>query len=177
MSGPRSVARGGVGNYVDRGSVIKDNEQISQWQDQENDSLTKDETAPSENTAAEMAGKDGSATEADNLVNVNDQLNFDFGMAALKPDAVEKLKALGMQLAQKPETQVRIEGYADSVGDTTANIALSKARARAVRNALVDSGVKANQVVTYGYGENNPVASNTSPAGRAQNRRVEIHLG
>ena len=75
---------------------------------------------------------------------------------------------------------IRIDGHTDNTGDSTKNIALSRARAQAVADWLrlqAPNNFPANRVTVRGYGDTNPVASNDTAAGRAQNRRVVITLG
>ena len=73
-------------------------------------------------------------------------------------------------------TFVEIVGYTDDVGDDDYNLELSQQRATSVRDYLVSKGLDRNKIVTTGMGENMPVASNSTPEGRAENRRVEILL-
>ena len=85
---------------------------------------------------------------------------------------MEKIKTF---LHQNPEIHVEIQGHTDNVGDFEANINLSTERAKAVVNALIiDTGVKAEQLIPYGVGPVAPVATNTTDKGKAKNRRVEI---
>jgi outer membrane protein OmpA-like peptidoglycan-associated protein len=67
-----------------------------------------------------------------------------------------------------------VTGYTDSVGSDAYNLRLSERRANTVREALVAEGIAADRITTKGMGESNPVASNDTAAGRAQNRRVDI---
>jgi len=69
---------------------------------------------------------------------------------------------------------VVIEGHTDSVGSEAYNLDLSQRRADAVRDFLLQNGVKATQLTTHGYGKASPVASNNTAEGRQQNRRVEL---
>lgn len=101
---------------------------------------------------------------------------FDNNRAQLKPGGTRSVEKLAGFLKQYPQRKVLIEGFTDSVGSAGANEALSTHRADAVRNAMIDMGVDADQVSTHGHGEAYPVASNTSAAGRQFNRRVEIIL-
>jgi outer membrane protein OmpA-like peptidoglycan-associated protein len=94
--------------------------------------------------------------------------------ADLMPGAMRSIDNLSAFLQKYPDRQVLIEGYTDSTGDEEYNIRLSQHRADAVRNALIFKGISPNRIVANGYGEDYPVADNTSSAGRQQNRRVEI---
>jgi outer membrane protein OmpA-like peptidoglycan-associated protein len=70
--------------------------------------------------------------------------------------------------------KLQVEGHTDSVGSADYNQRLSENRAASVRAYLVDSGIAPNTIGTTGFGETMPVASNDTPAGRQQNRRVEL---
>jgi outer membrane protein OmpA-like peptidoglycan-associated protein len=73
-----------------------------------------------------------------------------------------------------PSLQVQVEGHTDSVGSEDYNQQLSERRADSVRTYLVRQGIAPGAVGTAGYGESQPVVSNNTPAGRQQNRRVEL---
>jgi outer membrane protein OmpA-like peptidoglycan-associated protein len=106
-------------------------------------------------------------------VNMADVL-FAFGKFDLQPPAREALaKFTGIVLAH-PGLHLAIEGYTDSVGTDTFNQTLSEQRANTVRAYLIGQGLDPNSITATGYGKSNPVASNDTPAGRQQNRRVEI---
>jgi outer membrane protein OmpA-like peptidoglycan-associated protein len=107
------------------------------------------------------------------VANMPDVL-FDFNKSTLKPAAKERLaKVAGIILAY-PDLQLKIDGYTDSVGGEQYNQQLSEERAASVRDYLISQGVSANNVIAQGFGKNNPIASNASPEGRQQNRRVEM---
>jgi OOP family OmpA-OmpF porin len=74
-----------------------------------------------------------------------------------------------------PEVRIEIRGYTDSVGSWEYNLDLSQRRADAVRLYLVNSGIASDRVVSKGYSEADPVASNKTASGRAENRRIEFH--
>ena len=99
---------------------------------------------------------------------------FDTGQATLKPGAERTIGALVTFLNENPERSVLVEGFTDSVGGTEFNLGLSQRRADAVRTALVERGIPGTRIRTRGYGQEYPVASNDTAAGRQQNRRVEI---
>ena len=106
-------------------------------------------------------------------VNMADVL-FDFGKYDLKEPAREALaKMTGIVIAH-PGLKLAVEGYTDSVGSDTFNLTLSQNRADTVRAYLVNQGLDPATITATGYGKSNPVASNNTPAGRQQNRRVEI---
>ena len=74
------------------------------------------------------------------------------------------------------QVAVVVSGYTDSTGNDGINIPLSKNRAAAVRQQLINRGVPANRINSEGYGATNPIADNSTPAGREQNRRVELSI-
>jgi outer membrane protein OmpA-like peptidoglycan-associated protein len=106
-------------------------------------------------------------------VNMADVL-FAFGKYDLQPPAREALaKFSGIVLAH-PGLHLAVEGYTDSVGSDAFNQTLSEQRANTVRAYLITQGLDPNSITATGFGKSNPVASNDTPAGRQQNRRVEI---
>ncbi|ARJ69845.1 OmpA family protein [Paracoccus contaminans] len=94
--------------------------------------------------------------------------------ATVSGPAQNDLYALARNLQQYPDSTVQVTGYTDSTGRAEYNLDLSQRRARSVAAILTAGGVAANRVATLGRGEAEPVASNDTLAGRAQNRRVEI---
>ncbi|MCY7314395.1 MAG: OmpA family protein [Rubrivivax sp.] len=107
-------------------------------------------------------------------VNVPSDVSFDTGRADIKPQMRPVLDELGRNL--DPNVGITIVGHTDSTGSDAINEPLSRERASAVRDYLSARGVAAGRVVVQGRGAREPVASNTSDSGRAQNRRVEIFL-
>jgi outer membrane protein OmpA-like peptidoglycan-associated protein len=99
---------------------------------------------------------------------------FDFGAAELKPDARRDLVRLAGFLRQHPDREVAIEGHTDSFGPDAINLELSQRRAESVASFLAEAGVESYRLVARGLGEAFPLVSNSSPAGRQRNRRVEI---
>ncbi|MDY0065563.1 MAG: OmpA family protein [Steroidobacteraceae bacterium] len=99
---------------------------------------------------------------------------FDLDQATLKPGAYRTMDRLAKALQHEPDQVVMIEGHTDSTGAEEYNQQLSQRRADAVRTALIERGVRADQIETVGKGEAFPVASNENAAGRQQNRRVEM---
>ena len=112
-------------------------------------------------------------TERGLVMTLGDML-FDAGRADLQPAANRTVLKLVQFLQINPQRRVRIEGYTDNTGDAAENLELSRARAQAVADLLVDLGVDAKRIQVVGYGVDFPVAENASARGRAQNRRVEI---
>ena len=77
-------------------------------------------------------------------------------------------------LKQNPNVTVNVNGFTDAIGTEAYNLKLSERRANSVVNYLVQQGIPASQLIPHGYGKTNFVASNDTPEGRAQNRRVEL---
>lgn len=105
-------------------------------------------------------------------------IEFDTGKTTFKPASVAVLNELLDQIAVS-SLSVQVNGHTDNVGDPTSNLTLSKKRAEAVKNFLMENAsgnFPAERVVTRGFGDSQPVADNKTPAGKAQNRRVEIVL-
>jgi outer membrane protein OmpA-like peptidoglycan-associated protein len=100
---------------------------------------------------------------------------FATGKADLQPESRPVLKEIAATLKDHADLKILIEGHTDNVGTPASNLTLSDARAAAVKTALVaDFGVNADQITTKGMGDTKPTAPNTTAAGRAQNRRVDI---
>lgn len=107
-------------------------------------------------------------------VNVPSDITFDVGRADLKPQIRQVLDQFAQGLDRS--TVVRVIGHTDSTGPDSVNDPLSRDRADSVRRYLEDRGVPGNRIETAGRGEHEPIADNSSDAGRARNRRVEIFL-
>ncbi|HVH88514.1 MAG TPA: OmpA family protein, partial [Terriglobales bacterium] len=107
------------------------------------------------------------------IVNMSDVL-FDTNKYTLKPGAREKLAKVAGILLAYPDLKVQVEGYTDSTGTPEYNQRLSEQRAMTVRDYLTAQGININNVTAQGFGQNDPVASNATAAGRQQNRRVQM---
>ena len=101
-------------------------------------------------------------------------VNFDFDKSDIRPDAVPILEEAAKTLKAESDLTVSVNGYTDSVGTEEYNQRLSERRANAVRAYLEKLGVAGGRLTAKGFGETNPVASNDTAEGRAQNRRVEL---
>ena len=115
--------------------------------------------------------------QGDNIVlNMPGDVTFSSGSADLNAGFMPVLNDVATILNQYPSTYIDVVGYADSQGSESYNLDLSNRRANAVAGYLVGQKVKAERIYVAGMGEANPIASNATPEGRAQNRRVEITL-
>ncbi len=101
-------------------------------------------------------------------------VTFDFDRAELKPEGGPVLDIAAEQLRACGDATLAVEGHTDATGTEEYNVGLSDRRATTVRQYLVDRGISADRLAVSGRGEANPVASNDTPDGRAQNRRVEL---
>ncbi len=115
-------------------------------------------------------------TENGLLVQMQGDILFDTGSAVLKPEAVDQVSKVGDVIAKYADDRVRVEGHTDSTGGARQNEELSLRRADAVKRVLTSRGVQDKQILVLGLGETKPVADNGTAAGRAKNRRVELHI-
>ncbi|MHB1374060.1 MAG: OmpA family protein [Thauera sp.] len=120
----------------------------------------------------------GISQTADNQLKVDipADVSFDVGRHAIKPNMRPVLDRLASTLNQHPVTTVTIIGHTDSTGSDAVNDPLSINRAAATRDYLVQRGVSAQRIAIDGRGSRQPVADNSTAAGRAMNRRVEIFI-
>ncbi len=107
------------------------------------------------------------------IVNLSDVL-FDTGKYTLKPGTQVSLARIAGILQSYPGLRVQVEGYTDSTGSDEINQKLSDNRASTTRDFLTRQGVSGDSITSAGYGKSDPVADNSTAAGRAQNRRVEL---
>ncbi|QDL92087.1 OmpA family protein [Paroceanicella profunda] len=104
-------------------------------------------------------------------------IDFDAGNASVLPGSAPAIAALAGMLKADPEVKVVIVGHTDATGGLDANLALSKARAEAIRTVLLrDHGIAAARVAAAGVGPLSPITNNATDAARARNRRVEVVL-
>ncbi len=110
------------------------------------------------------------------VVTFGGDLLFDTGSANVSPGAQQRMSQLADTLKRYPESRVVVKGYTDSVGSETLNQQLSERRAQNVANYLIAQGVSPSRITALGFGEQFPLATNATPEGRQQNRRVEIEI-
>jgi outer membrane protein OmpA-like peptidoglycan-associated protein len=99
---------------------------------------------------------------------------FNFDKTELQPGGLQTLSKLAQFLKEYPDNKVLIEGYTDNYGPKKYNLQLSQKRANSAKEALVNNGISSNRIRTKGYGEQYPVATNNTVAGRQLNRRVAV---
>ncbi|MDE6670000.1 MAG: OmpA family protein [Muribaculaceae bacterium] len=122
-----------------------------------------------------MTVKDSNNLDAIKVV-MGDAVLFPTGSYTLSADAQAVLSRVAYNLEQFPNTDVTVVGYTDNTGTEAVNQKLSLERAQSVEDFLETKGIAANRLKAVGDGWNNPIASNATAAGRAQNRRVEIFI-
>lgn len=110
------------------------------------------------------------------IVTLPGNIFFDVNKADVKPAMQMQLMKIAKELAEVPDLYLLIEGHTDSGGSNEYNLSLSESRARSVQTILLTGGIAAERMEIKGYGASKPIASNSTPGGRAQNRRVEIVL-
>lgn len=148
------------------------------WPDSDGDGvLDKDDQCP------DVAGTVANNGCPEVTEEVQKQLNdyartilFDTGKASLKPETTRVFVDIIRILNEYPNARFTVEGHTDSVGSAKLNQELSDKRANSVRDFLIEEGIDASRLQAIGYGEDRPIASNNTRAGRTQNRRVEINL-
>jgi outer membrane protein OmpA-like peptidoglycan-associated protein len=115
-------------------------------------------------------------TETGIVVSVDSSLLFEGDGVIVKPAAIEKIGRVGDVLAKHGDVRVLVEDYVDDSGSIPHDEVASLNRARAVRDLLLSRGVKLHQLFVEGMGSNEPIADDSTPEGRASNRRLEIHI-
>jgi OmpA-OmpF porin, OOP family len=101
-------------------------------------------------------------------------ITFDVGKATLRPESMGVLNDVAKFLKENSQAKFEIDGHTDSDGNAASNMTLSQQRADAVKAQLVTMGIAASQLKTKGFGASKPIASNDTPEGKANNRRVEF---
>ena len=129
-------------------------------------------------TATDSRGGSATATVIVQVVRREEltfeDVHFDFDRYNLRPDALKILDDAITKLQANPDVRVTIEGHCDSIGTVEYNLALGERRANAVRDYLASRGITNVRLRTVSYGEERPVADNSTAQGRAQNRRAHL---
>jgi outer membrane protein OmpA-like peptidoglycan-associated protein len=102
------------------------------------------------------------------------QINFDTGKSTIKPESQKIVDEIATMLKADASLKVSIEGHTDNAGNAASNKTLSENRAKAVVDAVVAKGIDRSRLSSKGFGQEKPVADNSTEEGKAQNRRVEI---
>ena len=130
---------------------------------------------------AQKAGMQQSVVTADDMAaalnrdgRISLHINFDTGKSTIKPDSLPIIAQIVTALKSSGSLQLSVEGNTDNVGNPQSNMALSLARAQSVVSAVAAGGIAASRMTAVGHGQDNPVASNSTEDGRAQNRRVDL---
>jgi len=126
----------------------------------------------------QLAGTGVSVTRVgdDLILNMPGAITFEVDKADIRSSFYDVLNSVVLVVKEFDKTRIDVSGYTDSTGSDSYNQGLSERRAASVGAYLTSQGVVAGRVVTRGFGERNPVATNETPEGRQQNRRVEIKL-
>lgn len=126
----------------------------------------------------EAMKQDIQANEMYDKINSGDVLtlyiNFELGKSVIKSESKNIIEELYKMLSSNPTLKIIIEGHTDNVGNSASNKSLSEQRATSVQNSLVNKGISVDQIKTLGFGQDKPVADNSTEDGKAKNRRVEI---
>lgn len=161
--------------HVDSASKRRTEQQLQAQKQQALQSQAQADQARQRSTALQqqLAALEAKQTDRGMVLTLGNVL-FDTDKAQLKPGAMGTINRLASFMQDHKERTVRIEGYTDSSGSSAYNQQLSQQRAMSVRNALVGQGVDPSRITAVGLGEDYPVATNETAAGRQQNRRVEV---
>ena len=116
-----------------------------------------------------------SLQENESAIKLNN-IYFDFNKYDLKPESFTELERVFKFLSENPSLSIEISAYTDAIGSDEYNLTLSQRRAESVVSYLIDKGIAEKRLIAKGYGKSNPVASNDTEEGRAQNRRVEMKI-
>ena len=150
------------------------------WPDTDGDGiLDKDDKCPNEaGTAANNGCPEVKPTEEvmETLNSYARTILFNVGKATFKEETDQVLQAMVAIFKEYPRANFAIEGHTDSSGSNSMNQALSERRANAVRDYLIANGINADRLTAKGFGEDNPIATNKTRAGRKENRCVEVKL-
>lgn len=110
------------------------------------------------------------------ILNLPSNITFDVDKSNVKPEFIPTLRSVALVLQKFDRTLVEVYGHTDNTGSESYNLQLSRERAISVANTISAQGVDPRRFYAYGRGESEPIASNATEAGRAQNRRVEVRI-
>jgi len=136
-----------------------------------------DQPGPAKNDGCPLPPEEPLVEVETSRLSLKDEIHFETGQDSIRAESERVLNELAAVLKAHPElARIRVEGHTDNVGGQAYNLDLSRRRARSVVRALVQRGVAEGRLAPEGYGFERPVAPNTTPLGRAKNRRVEFTL-
>jgi outer membrane protein OmpA-like peptidoglycan-associated protein len=144
--------------------------------DSDLDGVWDEDDLCSDHGADVSVGPDGCPLlfEPEQVVLVLRGVTFETGSAALTREAGQVLDEIAQVLLVRSDVRIRVNGHSDSSGARSLNLSLSQSRADAVRHYLIDRGVAEHRLESRGFGPDMPIATNETPEGRQQNRRVEL---
>lgn len=127
---------------------------------------------------ARLQGTGVSVTRLGNnlILNMPNDVTFETAKSDIRPQAANTLDSVAIVLNEFNKTMVNVNGHADADGDNAYNQTLSEKRATSVSRYLAGRGVVSGRLIARGFGETQPIASNSTATGKAENRRVEIHI-
>lgn len=110
------------------------------------------------------------------ILNMPGNVTFQTGSSQLNPAFHDVLNSVALVVKEYEKTMIEVAGHTDSVGGAAYNQGLSRQRAKSVATYFISQGINQQRILTVGYGESRPIASNDTETGRAKNRRVELTL-
>ncbi|MBK8735467.1 MAG: OmpA family protein [Saprospiraceae bacterium] len=116
------------------------------------------------------------AGTSENRTLVLDNIYFETGSANLNNDSEYALKVISNTFAKYPNLKVEISGHSDNVGNPASNLSLSQERANSVKTYLTANGAQSGNLTSIGFGQNKPIADNSTEEGRGKNRRIEFKI-
>ncbi len=158
------------------GDGLKDGDEVFKYK---TDPLKMDTDGGTVNDGVEVNRGSDPLDPGDDVIKVNapivlEGITFAVNSAEIQSGSDITLEKALKTLNSHPDISVEIRGYTDNTGSRSLNMKLSKERAKAVMHWLVQSGINANRLTAEGFGPDNPIAPNTTPEGRAKNRRIEF---
>jgi OOP family OmpA-OmpF porin len=132
------------------------------------------ETRRDLDSLAQGIGVEENPIEPGQIVGI--RIPFEFGKTIIGSESYTELNKVVAVLKANPTIEIEISAHTDNIGGYSMNLSLSKDRAKSVREYILSKGISGDRVLTKGYGETKPIASNKTPAGRGENRRVEFKI-
>ncbi|MBX2892397.1 MAG: OmpA family protein [Saprospiraceae bacterium] len=168
----------GVVDRFDRCPDVPGLASLNGCPDRDGDGIADDEDRCPDvvGTAANKGCPELAQIDKDVLIRAVRAVQFETAQATLLPESLPVLDEIASLMQRYPAYSLRIEGHTDDVGDDKMNLDLSKRRAKTCYDYLVSKGVSAGRMSHDGFGETRPIATNSTPEGREQNRRVEFEL-